>query len=164
MSYRDLVKKFGVAHTTIMRWKAKHDPDNWEEYQNAVVREMMDASIVKVKKQFAGSVAGQLEDAISLRTINRKLILEYSKRLVDGKIKPTEGAVKTLRLLASTSGAIQQQMAHVFGLPTHRVATDSRGAPLSAFIDDDVDVDNLTEKELVGLIAEMNIVDGDEEA
>lgn len=173
MTYRDLAEKTGVATTTLLSWKAKNDPDNWVVYQNAVVRELQDAAIVKTKKQFASAVSGQLEDAISLRTLNRQMIIEFAEMLstkveveIKGVVKIksniTEPNAKILRNLASTSATIQSQMNHVFGLPTHRISDNSKGAPLSAFIDDDFDFENATEKEMVAYINNLNIDDADE--
>lgn len=155
LSLREIARRKKVGMTTLQRWKGSHSPDNWETYRDVIIREVQDSAITGVRKEFAGMISEELDDVKRLRTLARQLIGSFATRLKSDKFKLSEAETRTLRHLAYTLSQVQQQTRRIFGLPTHRIEADSTAPPLAIFLDDDADIDDLSNKELVALLGEQ---------
>ncbi len=155
LTLRGVAKEKEVSLTSLQSWKSAHDPERWDDYRDAFVRDLQDEQIQAVRGEFASMIAGQLEDVKALRTLARTLMAKFTTRLIKKKFVLSEAEARIVRHIAFVISQVQKQTGSIFGLPTHRITEEVTAAPLAAFLDDDVDIDSLSDREIVGMIGEL---------
>ena len=161
MSLREIADLKGISLATVFRWKRSHSPENWESFRSVVIREAQDEAITRVRKEFAGIISEELDDVKILRVLARKLMKFFADKIEaldqngKKKFKLSETEARTLRNITSTLTQIQQQTRRIYGLPTHTIETDTTAETLIGVLEENVDLDNMPDKDIAALLGEQ---------
>lgn len=127
-TFTQIARDHDIAMNTVRDWRAKNQPENWDEFAERFRQENLTAAKNLIQGKFLDAVTVQLDSSIIQSAIVRRGLNTLYKNVQDGNVK-TDDIFSEMRNATIAAKNIQDQQSSIFGTPNVRVSEAPNKSP-----------------------------------